>query len=332
VTKALECCIPGGALSDLRESIIDEWESSYPIRGHLTCIGYELGGGRRADILDVATAIEVAKIATVVLDDVIDRAEAREGTSLYGSSGEGVPLLLCDVLKGAATSLIARAIGQRGFRNGLGAMESFEAMYHRVSQSQLLDLLYENHGVITEREYLRMIRLGTAGFLESAAGIGFLLVRPLDAAGRHLRAYARSLGVALQIYDDVADLFPLGGKGTAGDVRRRKQRLPLVRFLNTCGEAERKRTVLLLRQPRMSSDAVRVLVRLFQTRGTIDYCIGRAEEAAARARSHALHIWQSSIRERLDALTILIRPEVLSAESPLPRQEASRSATSRKRQ
>jgi geranylgeranyl pyrophosphate synthase len=146
--KSMRDCFEGPLFEDLRESLVDEWESSVPVRGYLVRVGYEVGGGKFAQTTAVATAIELAQLATLILDDVIDRSDIRTGFSTYRTYGEGVSLVVSEMLKTAATKTLAETLRRNPqFANRFAVLERFERMYARVCLGQVLDLMYERSGL-----------------------------------------------------------------------------------------------------------------------------------------------------------------------------------------
>jgi geranylgeranyl diphosphate synthase type I len=260
----------------------------------------------------VAAAIELAQLATLVVDDVIDRSEVRSGWSAYKIFGEGVSLLAGEMLKSCASALFARALERKTrFVNPLRALRQFEIMYERINVGQLLDLLYESSPGISEREYLRMIRLSTGGFLEGSAAVGSTLSGAPDHLQKLLRNYACCLGIALQIYDDVLDLFPQPGrtKPFANDLKRRKQRLPLIHFLHTCSPRERGKVDRILGKGGITDKDAEIVARLLVQQGSAQYALRRAKEFCSRALFSAARITPASVRHLLVGLVHFIQPE-----------------------
>ena len=50
-------------------------------------IGYESGGGNLKDILPIGAAIEFMQIATLVIDDILDESEIRNGRDSVYKNG-----------------------------------------------------------------------------------------------------------------------------------------------------------------------------------------------------------------------------------------------------
>jgi heptaprenyl diphosphate synthase component 2 len=297
---------------DLREFLIDEWESSVPIRGFLVRVGYEAGGGRFAHIASAATAVELAQLATVVLDDVLDRSDIRTGWSAYKVYGEGVSLVISEMLKSAANTTLARTLeSSRRFTNKFAVLNCFERMYARVCLGQLLDLMYERSPMISEHQYMRMVSFGTAGFLEEATRIGCLLSDASGSTTRTLCRYARFLGFALQIYDDVLDLLPGPDnvKSFANDLKRRKQRLPLIHFLHDSPRDVRDRFLASLKKRTITDrDALR-MVKSLKRNGSVDYAFRRGSYFLDRAIREVPQSAEASSHDLLVGLAELVRPE-----------------------
>lgn len=253
-------------------------------------LGYRAGGGRFQDVLDVAVAIELAQLASMVVDDAIDRSEIRHGWSAFKTFGPSISLLAGELLKSSASSLMSQALEvSTRFVKQLEALRRFELTYMKVCTAQLLDLWHESCADVSEKQYFRMVDFGTGGFLEGAITVGLLLSGAEEPMANHLRRYARFLGVAFQIYDDVFDLFvhPLGEKEFANDIKRRKQRLPLVHFLHHCSEQERREVHRVFKKPTISDADARRLVRLMIERGSVEYSLKKAREFCSRAEFEA---------------------------------------------
>jgi len=312
--NSIRDCFKGPLFEDLRESVVDEWDSSVPVRGYLVRVGYEVGGGKFAGVAAVAAAVELAQLATLILDDVIDRSDIRTGFSTYRIYGEGVSLVVSEMLKSAANKVLAEALHYNPrFANRFEVLKCFERMYARVCLGQVLDLMYERSTWISEPQYLRMVSCGTAGFFEEAARIGCLLSGAPEFATMAVCRYARSLGFAMQIYDDVLDLDPTtpGLKSFAGDLKRRKQRLPLIHFISKSEKDEREKFCAVLNKRRITDrDALR-LTKSLKRNGSLEYALQRGTHFLSRAIQEVPKFASGSRRDLLIGLAELIRPEVV---------------------
>jgi geranylgeranyl pyrophosphate synthase len=151
-------------------------------------------------LVRAAAAVELVHMATLVHDDVLDRALLRRGRpTVYASDGAGVATATGDFLFSRAFELLARnrdaeqvrALSEASVALARGELEQREDAY-------LLDLP-------TER-YLLRCELKTASLFSAACRLGGL------AAGRRaeevtaLAAYGRKVGVAFQMLDDLLDV------------------------------------------------------------------------------------------------------------------------------
>lgn len=223
-------------------------------------------------------------------------------------------MVVSEMLKSAANKTVAGTLHRNPqFANRFGVLERFEHMYGRVCLGQVLDLMYERSAWISELQYLRMVSCGTAGFLEEAARIGCLLSGAPEFATTELCRYARSLGFALQIYDDVLDLDPTtpGLKSFAGDLKRRKQRLPLIHFFRNSPKNEREKFCAVLKKRKITDrDALR-MTRSLKRNGSLEYALRRGSHFLDRPIHEVPKFASGSRRDLLVGLAELIRLEVV---------------------
>ena len=185
------------------------------LRPVLTLIVAEMFGGRRGRrpaVLDIACAVEMVHACSLVLDDMpmMDDARLRRGrTTTHREFGDDVAVLAAFGLLNRAFSLLADATQ----RLALDRYTS-EDLLHRLTEAigsaglvggQALDL--EGRGQQLDLERLEFIHSHKTGALFScAAELGAMAV---DTRRRNLAAitrYAKNLGLAFQITDDLLDV------------------------------------------------------------------------------------------------------------------------------
>jgi geranylgeranyl pyrophosphate synthase len=290
----------------------EEWLSAFPLRGFLVKAGYDAGSRKTVDILQVVTAIELTQLASLVIDDVVDCSEIRNGASANRKFGINACILAAEILKSRATVLFLGSFCRNSLSgNAAKALKCFESTYLCVSSGQLMDIWHEGKHPINESRYLQMIGLTTAGFLEGAIGIGAILGGAPELLTVTLRKYAWSLGMALQLYDDALDLLPqkFQSKPVAHDVRRRKQRLPLLRYLRTCAPDERSTVYRILRKPELTDNEVKKITRDIIKSGALNYTINKGREFSLAARSQAREVPDPKQRALLLEFIEFLQPE-----------------------
>lgn len=160
----------------------------------------ELGVGE-ADAIAVAAACELVHQASIVHDDVQDDAPLRRGQmSVNARFGEPVAICVGDHLLMAAFRTLAEATAPtaliRLFTNRVSEMAGGQA--EGFSPTLWRAMTLDHYVSMVEAKTGAMIALS----VEATAILGGLGAKEIDRAGR----FARAMGVAYQITDDVADV------------------------------------------------------------------------------------------------------------------------------
>jgi geranylgeranyl pyrophosphate synthase len=154
-------------------------------------------------------------------------------------------------------------------------------------------------------EYMRRIEAKTATLLAACCDIGALLAGLPQQQREALNAYARLLGLAFQIADDVLDY--LGSEGEIGkpigqDIAEGFATLPLMIALED--EPAAKRLARLLQDGRkLSSKDASEVVEVVRESGAPQRAIERAREHATGARRQLDSLPAGDARDALAALT-----------------------------
>ena len=182
-----------------------------------------------------STAIEVLHTATLIHDDIVDRAESRRGEpTTVATHGREMAVATGDYLFAEAFSLLAEIGEPRIIR-------AFAEAARGLAIGELEQ--YRSSGTPVEVEaYLDYIRMKTAGLFKAACvaggSLGGLSILQIDA----LATYGQALGIAFQMSDDVMDLVGkpgLMGKGIGTDLAEGTVTLPMIFALQEGGvEAE----------------------------------------------------------------------------------------------
>lgn len=213
----------------------------------LLCAG--MGSPEREEVLEAAVAIEVLHTATLIHDDIVDRAETRRGVpTAIAKYGREVAVATGDYLFAETFRALAEIGEPRLIRSFAEASEG-------LASGELNQ--YRSNGVVVDVEaYLDHIKLKTAGLFKVAcvAGgtLGRLGIRQVNA----LANYGQALGIAFQMSDDIMDLVGkpgLMGKGIGTDLVEGTVTLPVI-FALQDGDAGKIRAVLEARNP--SAEAI----------------------------------------------------------------------------
>src|SRR6476659_3832244 len=200
------------------------------VRPALTILAnYAVGGeGARYNSIRMATVMEFLHTATLVHDDIIDKAEMRRNrptvNALYGSE---TAVLMGDWLYMSAfeTSLAERS---------LPILDILTSVTRKMTEGELLQLTLLGHADVSEGQYLDVLKRKTAYLFSACCEIGAVLGGADAATQARLRDYGMSLGTAFQLVDDLLDFTgdeETLGKPAGADLVEGKVSLPLIFLL-----------------------------------------------------------------------------------------------------
>ena len=181
-----------------------------PVLVHLT-------SPTRERALTGAVAVELAHVATLVHDDLIDGAELRRGRSSAWTSTGRTPRA-----PAATTSSPARSPGSRD----AGDLEGVELLARAclaIANGEAMQHLQAHDPETTVDAYLERITLKTGRLFEAACLLG--------SRDERLGAFGLALGIAFQIADDILDCVGdtiETGKIPGADLREGVPTLPLL--------------------------------------------------------------------------------------------------------
>ncbi|HWP59464.1 MAG TPA: polyprenyl synthetase family protein [Candidatus Acidoferrales bacterium] len=182
------------------------------------------GGKKLADIIDIATALELIHTATLLHDDIIDGAEIRRGKeSAFKRFGLKATLVTGDFL-------FIKAFEFAGKFDDTVVQWTADACT-RLTEGEMLQGFFNRNRNATPKDYLEIVKKKTASLFETGAKVGAYLAgapAPLiEAVGQ----YALNLGIAFQIVDDVLDIVgqrQVLGKPTGMDLRDGNPSIPII--------------------------------------------------------------------------------------------------------
>ncbi len=221
------------------------------LRPILCLAACELAGGDAAQAMPTAVALEMIHTMSLIHDDLpaMDDDDLRRGRPTnHKVYGEAVAILAGDALLTRAFEMVAlRSPGIQPERllKVVGEL-SLVAGAPGLVGGQVVDL--ESEGQDVDLETLEYIHLHKTGALLSACVItGAMIGGADDALIKALRTYARGIGLAFQIIDDILDITASSevlGKTAGKDLVADKTTYPKLLGL----EESRKRAADLVRE------------------------------------------------------------------------------------
>ena len=193
------------------------------LRPALAQAAFGLGDDPRYPILPLMVMIELMHSASLIHDDVVDKAAKRRGIATINvTSGNLAAVQAADYILGRAMELLKIYRGS-GIDERLAAV-SEQMCIGELEQMKLL------HRDISEETYYMLIEKKTALFIEAAAACGAIAGGCDEERIRKLEQYGYHIGIAFQIKDDILDFTgkEAFGKEIGQDAKKGLKTLPAI--------------------------------------------------------------------------------------------------------
>ncbi|MFA6961310.1 MAG: polyprenyl synthetase family protein [Opitutaceae bacterium] len=181
-----------------------------------------------ADLVRVAAVVELVHLATLVHDDIMDEADLRRSRSTAARQyGPEAAVLLGDALFAHALHLASQFPTPE-------ICHAVSNSTRKVCAGEIVQTLRRGTTNITREDYFRVIDLKTAELFRISCYLGGKLGGFPPAFVEAASRFGRHLGIAYQIYDDLADFFGQEkqiGKTLGTDLQSGKVTLPLLALL-----------------------------------------------------------------------------------------------------
>lgn len=258
--------------ADLRDALRQLFRSGGKrLRPALVLLTAHWGTYDRARAVVVGAAMEMIHAASLIHDDIIDRATTRRGNpttnSVYGNK---VAVLSGDYLFAAAAGAVASM-------NDVALMAATAQTIMSLCAGEIAQSARAYDWQLSEADYLGYLEQKTASLTWLCCRAGAILAKTSEHVVDGLSEVGRSLGMAFQIVDDVLDITAASdelGKPTGLDLREGMLTLPVIHLLQSpAGEPFRKK----LRQGQPADEqTVEGILRAVRNNGCVDYAYDKA--------------------------------------------------------
>lgn len=279
------------------------------LRPILLLVSARLGrvGGPRA--VRLGCVVELLHTATLIHDDVVDRAALRRGrASANARWGDDASVLVGD-------HLYARCMALLVADGDLQVMDVLASAMVSMTEAEVVQLERKRAGQLGEADYLRIIRQKTATFIAACCRLGGLAGGLPPGAVAALGVYGERVGIAFQIIDDSLDFGADEGrlgKAIGSDLREGKRTLPLIATIERATAVERARILGILDQGQRRVDAgdrgsagpldpgdLAEVHRLVKVYDGVGYAVDRASRYAAEGTAALAELPAGEAREML---------------------------------
>ena len=269
------------------------------LRPVLVLLASKLFGFGGDPAIRMGAAYEMIHSATLVHDDVIDKAETRRGQpSINSRWGNHMSVLAGDWLYMQAFSI---ALAERNFK----ILDLLIGLTQVMVEGELLQLAYLRKADLTEDDYFELTYRKTACLFSACLRTGALLADRPEEEENLMASYGINLGLAFQLIDDVLDFTSSEkklGKPVGNDLREGKVTLPLIYLLQMCAPADAKKVSRVLDDGGFENVAFAEVLEMVDRYGALDAARRKAKEFADEAK-RCLRIFPECIFK--DALVYL---------------------------
>jgi len=209
------------------------------LRPMLVLLGYSLKENDPESIIDQALTVEVFHNFTLMHDDIMDEAPLRRGKpTVHEKWNSTVAILSGDTMMVKAYDLLLKTQP-----NLLPvAIQKFNKCAIEVCEGQQLDMNFETEEIVSEGQYIEMIRLKTAVLLGFSLEYGGLLAGMDEGQQSQLQQIGEKAGIGFQLMDDLLDVYgdqKKFGKQVGGDIVSNKKTYLLIKALELANTAQK---------------------------------------------------------------------------------------------
>jgi geranylgeranyl pyrophosphate synthase len=198
------------------------------LRPMLVFLAAGVDGGERSDdsLVAAAAAVELLHMATLVHDDVLDRASLRRGrATVFAQAGRGAATATGDLL-------FSRAFAELAETGSHEAVRTLSAASSALARGELMQRADAWSDRVTPERYVERCELKTASLFQAACRLGALFGSdPAHHEAPALGTFGARIGLAFQIFDDVLDVSgptERTGKPRGADLLDGTVTLPLI--------------------------------------------------------------------------------------------------------
>ena len=203
------------------------------IRPVLLLLSCAAAGADWRTAIPAAAAVELLHNFTLIHDDIQDASPTRRGRpTVWQNWGVAHAINVGD-----AMFALSHAALYRLFDDGVDpavvvrAARCFDETCVALTVGQYHDMEFEDRQAVSVEDYIEMIGGKTAALLALCGEIGALVAGANDATIGHYAIFARELGLAFQVKDDILGIWgdeAAIGKSSATDIETRKKTLPVL--------------------------------------------------------------------------------------------------------
>ncbi|HWI50878.1 MAG TPA: polyprenyl synthetase family protein [Symbiobacteriaceae bacterium] len=215
------------------------------IRPALVLLTSKFPGAQLERAISVAVAVELIHMATLVHDDVVDKATVRRGMPTVNAKWSNqISVLTGDYLFAKAFSMLAQTGNTR-------VVQIMADVVFELSRGELAQLASYFQVDQTEEQYYKRIAQKTGYLIAECCRLGGVVAGAEERQVQALYNYGMGVGLSFQIADDLLDFHGSAakvGKPVAGDLKTGILTMPVIHALKHSPHAAELRAMIETRE------------------------------------------------------------------------------------
>jgi octaprenyl-diphosphate synthase len=240
-------------LNDIFEHV--QTSQGKQIRPILILLSAEICGGITPKTYRSAVVTEMLHIGTLLHDDVVDEACVRRNQpSVNAKWGSKIAILVGDYLFAEMLKIATEDMDYESWK-------FLNIAIQEICKGELIQMKNTANIAISEDIYYDIISKKTASLFAAACACGAFSANVSEDIVSKFHQIGWHLGMAFQIKDDLLDLLPNAetGKTKGNDIHEQKITLPLIHFLKTASETDKKSALDIIQNHYLETEKIQHL-------------------------------------------------------------------------
>ncbi len=235
----------------------------------------------REALTKIATAVELIHMASLIHDDVLDKAPTRHNKpSVNARWGDDISIALGDYIYSKAFDLIGKC-------KNLDVFACVSEAIYVMCEGELTHVCQRDNLDLSKDSYMVIVKKKTASLFAACCHAGTIMGNHGRAVQAALKEFGLNFGIAFQIIDDCKDIIgeeKVLGKRPGQDVIVGDMTLPLLTLLEAIGQTGREEMKNILRSKSDETNLNRIRAMLvdsnalFKTQEVVASYINCAKE------------------------------------------------------
>ena len=257
---------------------------------------------RTKNIMDLAVALELIHMATLVHDDVVDKAATRRGIITANAKwGNQISVLTGDYLFSKAFSLVAQNPNSR-------IMSVLTDLICAMSEGEIIQNQEIFVPEMEESVYFTKIAKKTADFIAASCELGAIMAELSTDEVEALRQYGYCIGMALQIADDILDITATTekmGKPVGNDLLQGIVTLPTIYAMNNSVDKDELKQIVATQN--MTKEQLARGLSIINETAAIKYSYQVVDDYLTKARNVLPSCLDTEVKEAFNSVADFVQ-------------------------